>query len=162
MKTIFRFSILIFLFTHLPVKAQNSDKAFDFWVGNWNTYWEDSLRGSNIISKSLNDFVVEENFTSIDKSFIGKSWTVYDSSSNNWKQTWVDNTGAYLVFTGGKDKENVILNLAEERKSNGKSYYMRMIFSNIKQDSFDWDWQSSKDKVSWKTVWAIKYKRKSK
>ncbi|MDQ3022426.1 MAG: hypothetical protein M3R36_17945 [Bacteroidota bacterium] len=161
MKTVIQFFILILFILNIPVKGQNSKKTFDFWLGNWDAYWEDSLKGSNIISKELNDLVVEEKFTSNDNSFIGKSWTVYDSSNNIWKQTWVDNTGAYLVFTGGRDKENVVLNLAEERKANGKVYYMRMIFSNIEQDSFNWDWQSSKDKIAWKTVWAIKYKRKS-
>ncbi len=161
MKTIVVISILLTMCITLNAKAQNALGTFDFWVGNWDAYWNDTLNGSNSISKSLNDFVIEENFASKDKSFTGKSWTVYDSTLKIWNQTWVDNSGAYIVLSGGKEGENVALTLTAPRKTSaGKDYYMRMIFYNIKQDSFDWDWQRSMDKTEWKTVWAIKYRRK--
>lgn len=142
--------------------AQNSPTTFDFWVGSWDAYWNDSLKGTNTITKAMNNKVVEENFVQNDKGYFGKSWSVFDSAAGVWRQTWVDDTGAYLSFTGGKEGDKVILSKTDSRKGkNGKEVFMRMVFSNIKQQSFDWDWQSSEDsKNTWKTMWAIRYKRK--
>ncbi|HMQ70505.1 MAG TPA: hypothetical protein PKA90_16120 [Ignavibacteria bacterium] len=146
------------LFTSV-VKAQNSEKTFDFWLGKWDAYWNDSLNGSNSINKILDDKIIQENFSTMDNSFTGKSWTVYDSVGRIWKQTWVDNNGAYIVLTGGQEIDGVALYTEEKTKKTGEIYYMRMIFQNIEKDGFDWNWQSSSDKIIWKTEWAIKYKR---
>lgn len=96
----------------------------------------------------------------MDNSFTGMSWTVFDSINNLWKQTWVDNSGAYIIFTGGEEADGVVLYTEEKTKKNGEKYYLRMKFENINRSEFDWNWQSSPDKKYWKTVWAIKYKRK--
>jgi hypothetical protein len=85
---------------------------------------------------------------------------MFDTIKKVWKQTWVDDSGAYLTFIGGKEGDKVILQLAEKKLKNGKSINMRMIFYNIKQDSFDWNWQSSADDKNWKSNWLIHYKRK--
>jgi len=38
----------------------------------------------------------------------------------------------------------------------------RMIFYNIKKDSFDWSWEASTDGgATWKSNWLIHYKRKA-
>lgn len=154
--------LYLFLLFNLSMEAQNKPlhNTFDFWVGNWNAWWNDSLRGTNSITKTLKNTVVEENFSFNDGSFLGKSWTLYDATTNSWKQTWVDDTGAYLLFTGGKEDDKVILNMTEPRTKNGNKVYMRMVFFNISHESFDWDWQSSEDKINWKSTWAIHYKRK--
>jgi hypothetical protein len=55
----------------------------------------------------------------------------------------------------------VVLTLTEKKGKNGKQISMRMVFYNIKQDSFDWDWQSSEDGTAWKSNWLIHYRRKS-
>ena len=157
MKTTMIITVLILLCSAL--KAQNSEKTFDFWVGNWNLYWNDSLKGNNIINKIMDDKIIQENFSSLDNSFIGKSWTVYDSTNGIWKQTWVDNNGAYIVLNGGEEADGVALYTEEKTKKTGEKYYMRMIFKNIHKEGFDWLWQSSPDKIKWNTLWAIKYER---
>ena len=150
---------LILTFLAMNAKAQTTDKTFDFWVGKWDAYWADSLKGTNKISKILEGQVVEENFSTNDGTFKGNSWSVYDSTSNLWKQTWVDNNGAYMTFTGGKENDKVILIMNDARMQKNKKYYMRMVFSDIKEDSFEWNWQSSEDKTIWKSVWTVHYKR---
>jgi hypothetical protein len=38
---------------------------------------------------------------------------------------------------------------------------MRMVFTNIKPDSFDWRWEASTDGgKTWQVNWPIHYKRK--
>lgn len=155
---------LVMIFTLIicsNLNAQNTAETFDFWVGNWDAYWNDSLKGDNIINKILEDRILQENFTTLDNSFTGKSWTVFDSANSTWKQTWVDNTGAYIIFTGGEEADGVALYTEERTNKKGEKYYMRMIFQNIKKDGFDWNWQSSVDKETWKTMWSIKYRRRS-
>lgn len=151
---------LTFLICIANLRAQSNEKSFDFWIGNWDVYWNDSLKGSNDIIKILNNRIIQENFSTMDNSFTGMSWTVFDSINNLWKQTWVDNSGAYIIFTGGEEADGVVLYTEEKTKKNGEKYYLRMKFENINRSEFDWNWQSSPDKKYWKTVWAIKYKRK--
>lgn len=102
MKLTSLFSLMIILM-NVNVKAQSNENSMNFWVGKWHAYWADSLRGTNDITKTLGEKVVEENFISKDGTFSGRSWSVFDSASNSWRQTWVDNTGAYLTFTGGRE-----------------------------------------------------------
>jgi hypothetical protein len=43
----------------------------------------------------------------------------------------------------------------------GKPLQQRMVFQNIQKDSFDWNWQRSRDAgATWETVWAIRYQRR--
>ena len=142
------------------MNSQNTAHTFDFWLGEWDAHWSDSLRGSNSIKKNLKENVVEENFSFNDASFFGKSWSVFNINEKIWYQTWVDDAGAYLTLKGGQVDESVILEMTDKKIQNGKTVYMRMIFYNITENSFDWDWQSSEDRLNWKTVWAIHYTRK--
>lgn len=159
MKKLILLIVLNVISQNIITKAQSDKNTFDFWIGKWDAYWNDSLKGTNEISKILNNMVVSENFNTSDGLFSGKSWSVFDSASNIWKQAWVDNNGAYMLFTGGREGDNVVLNMTDAKLRNGDTYYMRMVFSEIKSESFIWDWQSSKDKTAWKSAWMIHYKR---
>ena len=80
-------------------------KQFDFWVGHWKAEWQNKdgskSEGSNTIKKILGGCVVEENFNGNPGIPLeGKSFSVYNSRSKMWQQTWVDNQGGYLDFTG--------------------------------------------------------------
>ncbi|MEO6695687.1 MAG: hypothetical protein ABIY50_13830 [Ignavibacteria bacterium] len=158
-----KFKTILLLFTVLMnsnLIAQQNDKTLDFWIGKWDAYWNDSLKGTNQINVTMNGYIVEENFSTNDGTFTGKSWSAFDSVTNLWKQTWVDNSGAYMTFAGGGEGNKVILNMIEARKNkSNKNYYMRMVFSDINDDQFEWNWQSSVDKISWKPAWTIHYKR---
>ena len=159
------FLILLFAFSY---KSYSQSSAFDFWIGDWNLTWTDQndqiVKGSNTIEQVLNEKVIQENFTSLEedlsKRFIGKSWTVYNPVKNEWKQTWVDNSGSYLDFTGFINE-----NLKGFQRSfinpKGKKIYQRMIFHDIKEDSFTWDWQNSSDGENWNLQWRINYTRKN-
>jgi hypothetical protein len=137
---------------------------FDFWIGNWQASWIDSegnvQTGSNVITKTLGGCVIEENFSTGDNTFTGRSFSVYNPVKKTWQQTWVDNTGGYLDFTGGIDGDNMILT-RKGLNRNGDQIMQRMVFLDITSDSFTWNWESSTDEgYTWKLMWQIKYKRK--
>jgi len=142
---------------------------FDFWLGEWNLTWPaeqsggkegDIGAGTNSISKMLDGCVVRENFNSPTTGFRGHSVSVYDAKKSRWQQTWVDNSGGYLLFTGEFKAGQMILE-TEPFARGEETLVNRMVFRNVTPDSLDWDWQTSKDRgKTWKDLWNIHYQRK--
>jgi hypothetical protein len=145
----------------VPQKPCSAPEAsqFDFWVGEWDLTWNDTITGTNVITKELDGCVIHENFSAPSNSFKGKSYSVYNPKQGVWKQTWVDNQGSYLDFTGGLEGDKMIL----KRSFVGpmeNTVIQRMVYFNISQDSLDWSWESSQDDgKTWKQNWLIHYKR---
>jgi hypothetical protein len=165
--------VIILLFSQLAfAQDDNQTKSncdcegchqFDFWIGEWKAEWKDKdgniNEGSNIVNKILDGCVIEENFDGNPAmDFKGKSFSVYNHNHNTWQQTWVDNEGYYMLFSGGMNDDKMILSRKVETTDG--PLIQRMIFHNIKKDSFDWDWESSTDNgKSWKLNWKINYLR---
>lgn len=150
--------------------AMQSDPAsqFDFWVGEWECSgrsrnapgkdeWTET-KAENSIKKILAGKVVEESFSM--PGFDGKSVTVYDARNQQWRQTWVDSAGGYLVFTGGwKDGKMTLVQVMAPNAPAGLG--MRMVFSDITKDAFLWQWERTNDDgKTWELQWKLDYKRK--
>ncbi len=157
-----------FLFLLISVDAQNNQKPcsaaeasqFDFWVGNWNLYSADTLTGNNTIYKVMDGCTVQENFSN-PSGYLGKSWSVYSPLTKQWQQTWVDNQGGYISLTGTFEDGKMTLTTLPRKLPNGKEIISRMIYYNITTDSFDWDWQATRDAgLTWNSNWKIHYMRK--
>lgn len=136
-------------------------RQFDFWVGEWTLTWGEEGRGANTIRRILDGCVIEENFEGEMPSgmFRGKSVSVYDTTRGRWLQTWVDNQGGYLDFSGGLDGGRMILQRTTER--NGKPLLQRMVWYDIQDDHLTWNWEKSEDGgTTWTTLWKITYRRK--
>ena len=75
--------------------------ALDFWIGDWTLSWPGGA-GTNRIRRILDDHVIEEVFgcQGEDGSLLGRSHSMLDAADGQWKQTWVDSSGAYLAFVG--------------------------------------------------------------
>jgi hypothetical protein len=93
--------------------------------------------------------------------FDGKSVSVYDVRTQMWRQTWVDSAGGYLVFEGGtREGKMTLVQVMAKNAPEGLS--MRMVFSDVKKDSFTWDWERSSDSgKTWELQWRLNYKRKN-
>ncbi len=161
-------SLLLSLACWQIVAAQNTSNPctapecsqFDFWVGEWNLTWNDSLKGTNSIKKILNDCVINETFHDPANNYSGMSWSMYDLKRKEWKQTWVDNQDGYIVLTGKYNNGEMVLSTAPAVSTEGKKIVFRMVFFHILADSFDWRWESSTDDSDWKINWLIHYSRK--
>ncbi len=142
---------------------------YDFWVGDWEASWNENgkvkLLGQNHLTKEFSGWVIHEKFSITDgasKGFEGGSWTVYDKQKQKWFQTWVDNSGAYLDFEGKLDGEKRIFERSNINKK-GQSVIQRMVFKDITQENFTWDWENSSDNgKTWTLNWQILYKRMKK
>ena len=133
-------------------------KRLDFWVGDWELSYAGGT-SRNRITRTLDGCVVLEQFTGAPGSKLdGMSVSTFDRADRRWKQTWVDNTGAYLDFVGTL----VDGDMAFEREAtkDGKRSRQRMVFREVKADSLKWLWQRSDDEGrTWKTTWEIDYRR---
>lgn len=133
-------------------------RQFDFWLGDW----ELSHAGGtsrNRITSTLGGCVIEERFTGGPGSKLdGASVSTWDRAAKRWKQTWVDNTGAYLDLAGGFADGRMVLE--REAGEGARKFRQRMVFQDIARDSFKWLWQRSDDGgATWVTKWEIDYRR---
>lgn len=165
-------SLIILLVATQVVNAQQSLKElkpsdyFDFWIGKWELTWKASdgsvEHGTNTIELILNGKVIKENFEATSgqmKGYLGKSYSVYNPQTKEWKQTWVDNQGAYLDFIGKFEGEKRMF-VRQIQDSSGNTIKQRMVFYDIKSDSFTWDWEKSTNNGKiWELVWKIAYRR---
>ncbi len=142
-------------------ELQEMQKQFDFWLGEWNLTWKDGGKGTNTITKILEDQVIKESFNGKPSiHLVGQSYTVFVKPLKIWKQTWVDNESGYLDFTGGLEEDGRMI-LSREAGKEGKKFLQRMVWHNIKENQFDWNWERSDDQgATWKVAWHIHYERK--
>ena len=165
MKSLFVLTVLFSftLFAQQPVRQDST--LFDFWVGNWDLSWKNAngtaSTGTNIITKILDGTAIQENFTALTgstKGYKGQSVSILDAQTGVWKQTWIDNQGAYMPFTGGSDGPSRFF--AQEFMKNGKLVKQKMVFHDITKEMFVWDWMSSPDSgKSWTINWSVNYRR---
>lgn len=154
------------LFAQNKSDLQDPGQYFDFWIGQWDVSWTDQEgqpgRGTNRVEKILGGKVILENFEAEQgsiKGFKGKSFSVYNPRAKKWKQTWVDNQQGYLDFTGRIEGDKRLFERSGLDPS-GNPVKQRMVFYNIREDSFTWDWEiSTDDGGSWDLRWRIHYKR---
>jgi hypothetical protein len=136
------------------------EKQLDFWVGEWTvtdtTPKAKNPVGKNVIQKLYGGKVIHESFKM--GTFEGQSWSAYNPKLKNWQQTWVDNSGGYIAMTskvvGGK------LAIQTLTRTNAPLTANRMIFSDVKPDSFNWRWEATKDGgKTWTLSWQLRYTR---
>ena len=85
-------------------------KGFDFWLGSWKVTGPDGKPlGTNTISKSGNQCVVYENWTSASPGFTGASTNFFNKKTEEWEQLWVDSTGSHLKLKGKRVGNKMIL-----------------------------------------------------
>ena len=169
------FPLLIVLIAGDPVFAQREApcstpefRQFDFWVGEWEVSWPTSAStegkagsGTNRIHIALDKCVIVENFDGTPNIPLrGMSVSIYNVRKKKWQQTWVDNSGAYLEFTGEFENGKMVL-VREALTPDGKKILQRLVWRNLQPDSLDWSWERSDDNgTTWRVLWTIHYERK--
>ena len=79
-------------------------QQFDFWLGEWDvtpngqTATTSAPAGRNSIKKEHGGCVVVERWSG--GNMTGSSFNIYDRSTGDWVQTWVDSTGGLHHYRG--------------------------------------------------------------
>ena len=153
----------------VPCSEREKSSQLDFWVGEWDLTWPggqggtpegESGRGTNTITRELDGCVIHERFVA-ENGFEGESVSVYHPEAG-WRQTWVDNQGSYLPFTGGLTEDGTMeFRMAPRTNPQGQEQINRMTWRNVTAGAFDWHWQRSLDDgATWEDVWVIRYTRR--
>jgi hypothetical protein len=152
--------------------ASAEHRQLDFWLGDWDVAirarkapgsdeWGEG-KGTQHVEAILGGCAISESFSADgpQEPWAGKSYSVWQPQLGKWRQTWVDDAGSYLAFTGGL--ENGVMTLyGEPRTVKDVRFQMRMVFLNVTASSLHWEWQRSTDE--WKTntvMMAIDYTRR--
>lgn len=166
-------AVLIVMLNTIPLLAapqpcsEPEQKQLEFWVGNWDLTWPgqnagETGHGTNSVKRVMDGCVVQENFSGERSMHLrGTSVSLFDARSGRWKQTWVDNEGGYLDFTG-EFKDGQMVLARDFVKPDGSKVEQRMVFKNITPSEFDWSWERSLDGgKTWQVMWPIHYKRRA-
>ena len=165
MKKIF-FLLIIFPLISTVQAQELNEETYDFWLGKWQASWTNADgstgSGTNHIFKVLDGKVLEENFsipTGGQAGFKGKSLSVFNPTNKTWHQAWADNQGGYFDFYGSIEGNKNMFSTHPVEK-NGRIIQQRMVFYNISDDEFTWDWESTADGGdTWNLQWRINYTR---
>lgn len=134
------------------------EQQFDFWLGEWDCRWGEEGKGTNSIERILDGKIIREDFLATDLH--GMSFSSYDPERRLWCQTWVDNQGSYLDFTGRF--EDGKMTLVRDAIVRGEPCKQRMVWYGIQEDRFEWNWERSDDGGNtWRVLWQIHYSRSS-
>lgn len=154
-----------------PAPGACADAAYrqlDFWAGDWEATF-DAGGGktghayNHITRDEYGDCVISEHFVQADTGYVGGSYSMYDGQAGQWRQTWVDNQGAVFVLTGGPvTGQPYAFEMKTVDVRGPTKVFKRMIWQDIKPDSFTWRWQSLEPDGSWKDTWVLKYQRRQK
>jgi hypothetical protein len=104
--------------------------AFDFWIGKWDVT---PFAGGPVLAHSLIEGLyggcaIRENWMPL-KATGGGSLSNYDSATGKWHQTWVDSSGARVLFDGGMEGEAMVLTGNWRGVANGKDGLVRMTYT---------------------------------
>ena len=141
-------------------------RTLDFWVGDWVAEWDNGNgtkgTGTNRITRDEHgSCVITEHYRSDDGTLNGFSVSSYRPGTKKWRQTWVDDQGGYFDLEGGPVSGSDHVFAFDNKRVLEKQGYNRMIWQDVKPDSFTWRWQSrAKPEDAWSDSWVINYKRK--
>lgn len=144
-------------------------RELDFWLGEWRLTWPGGQggapeggtgAGTNRITPILDGCVVHERFHSEVTGLDGESWTAFDEKSGEWRQTWVDDQGSYLTFSGGIEDGFMTLYGPERTTPDGYPFRLRMRWTDVTDEGLTWRYQRTVDGGStWSDAWVIRYER---
>lgn len=142
-------------------------RQFDFWIGQWDVYGKQGKKaGDSKISLILDSCVIFEEWTGTSVfngvTYSGKSFNTYNSASNQWQQTWVDNAGTTTEFLKGKyDDGKMIFETYPFAYSKDTIAIRKLTFFNLGADKVRQLGEISKDNgATWVTEYDLEYRRK--
>ncbi|HEX8621201.1 MAG TPA: DUF1579 family protein [Allosphingosinicella sp.] len=141
-------------------------RQLDFWVGDWDGEFDlpggKTGRATNRITRNeYGDCVIAEHFDQPDTGFVGASFSTWDRHRKKWVQTWVDSGGGYITLAGGPvEGQAWSFELVTLEPRGPQQVHSRMIWQDVKPESFTWRWQARQADGSYTDSWVIRYKRR--
>ena len=141
-----------------------AQEQFDFWVGEWETEMSnfpnwDRKTGRDIVTKHLGGKLIEEVFYKGPQGEnFQRGYLFYLARDEKWQHIIYDQKWGEFCLMGGFQDGKMVLESPAHDTRPGKR---RETFSNIKPDSFDYQWEESYDGgKTWQVFWKVAYQRK--
>jgi len=145
-----------------PPCSLEEHRQFDFWIGEWevvNTA-DDQVVGQNTISPVMNGCALEENWVG-GQGGKGTSLNVYNAASGSWHQTWISDTGTFLLLAGGWKDGSMVLQ-GEMTGAGGGKVMHRIAWTPGESGEVRQIWEFSRDGgEAWTTAFDGTYRPKS-
>jgi hypothetical protein len=155
-----------------PPCSAPEHRQLDFWIGDWDLVvraraapdqdqWSEA-KGTQHVEAILGGCAIAESFAAEGPQapWAGRSYSTYVPAAKRWRQTWVDDSGSYLAFTGGVEDGAMALYGEPRTGPDGKTVQMRMIWLDVKRDSLRWEWQRQIAPKGWLPMMVIEYRRR--
>jgi hypothetical protein len=89
----------------IPGCVSPESHQLDFWVGKWEVRpnGADRIVAHSLIERKYSGCAIRENWMPVGKELSGGggSLSLYDARAGQWRQTWIDSSGARVDFDGG-------------------------------------------------------------
>jgi hypothetical protein len=127
-------------------------RQFDFWVGEWDVKTPTGkVAGSSRIELINGGCAIQEHWTGNGPSR-GTSFNFFETSTGQWNQLWLDNSGLVLRLSGGLQNGKMVLENSSA-VSGGRTVRQRITFSPLDSGRVRQFWQQSGDDgKTWQTV----------
>lgn len=141
--------------------CSETQRAFDFWIGEWEVVNSDSGKpaGTSIISREEEGCVISESWTSANAGYTGTSLNFYNADTQQWEQLWVDNTGAHLKLKGNREGNQMILISDEFTNGDGKMFRNRITWTKNSDGTVRQLWEVLQGEEVASTAFDGLYKR---
>jgi hypothetical protein len=106
-------------------------RQFDFWLGNWRVVDpQGKPSGTNLVIAEYGGCALQEHWVGVGGDR-GSSYNIYDVSTGQWHQTWVDNSGTLLVLNGGSPRAGVMVLTGSRRTRKGRIVEDRITWTKL-------------------------------
>ncbi|MEY4268946.1 MAG: hypothetical protein RLZZ58_162 [Pseudomonadota bacterium] len=150
----------------IPAKpcSLTEHRQFDFWLGDWDVtaVGSDRLVANSRIEAKYGGCAIRENWMPMGRTG-GGSLNSFDVRLGKWRQTWVDSTGAWVLFEGGMtDGAMELTGIWRDYGGPGNDPLIKMRYE-VKGDGSvrQWGQQSTDGGVTWTTSFDLIYKRRA-
>lgn len=130
--------------------------ALDFWLGHWVVKEDGKPVAHSAIERGPAGCAIVERYRQ-DDGYEGTSLSFYDGALKQWRQTWIDSTGAVGEFTG-EAVEGEMRFTGETHRADGTKIFRRMTLApqagGVRQTSL-----ASRDGTTWKPHYELRYSR---
>jgi hypothetical protein len=132
------------------------ESRFDFWVGEWDVYYEGQKVTEWTVVKELNGKLIRQSCPEY------MTLVNFEPTTKKWHMSWVSNEGHHDVLVGGLEGKNkMIMHQKIVRDMPGTTG--RWIMKKVHSDYFLAEWQLSDDQgKKWETHSTMELWRKSK
>jgi tetratricopeptide (TPR) repeat protein len=143
-----------------PCAARAEHRQLDYWIGEWDvkSTAQNQAAGTSSIQLILGDCVVLENWTGASGTN-GKSFNFFNSATGRWQQTWVDDKGGLLEFTGSY--KDGAMHYAATTTIKGRKVLQRMTLFNLSATEMrQLGEQSTDEGKTWSVMYDLTYHRR--